>query len=100
MRYPKLIVLFVPMLIGLPAIAGDWPAGEREQFVDDCVNGAQASVPKDRLQRYCACAADKVGSEFSTAELDAMKAQKTPLPQTVHQRLMRASKNCLSQLND
>ncbi|MBT8769311.1 hypothetical protein [Metapseudomonas boanensis] len=100
MRYRKLIVLFVSMLIGLPAVAGDWPAGERERFVEDCVNGAQAEVPADTLRRYCACAADKVGSESSTVELEAMKAQKAPLPQATHQRVMRAAQSCLSQLNN
>ncbi|QEY60893.1 hypothetical protein FXN65_02080 [Metapseudomonas lalkuanensis] len=99
MRYPNLIALFVPMLIGLPAAAGEWPTGEREHFIQECKTSAQANVPVDKLQRYCSCAADGVSSEFSGAELEALKAQKTPLPEQTHQRLIKVSQSCLSQLN-
>ncbi|MDH4873798.1 hypothetical protein [Pseudomonas sp. BN515] len=99
MRYTTLIALFVPMLIGLPAVAGEWPTGEREHFMQECKTSAQANVPVDKLQRYCSCAADGVSSEFSGAELEALKTQKTPLPEQTHQRLIKVSQSCLSQLN-
>ena len=99
MRYPILIALFVPMLVGLPAVAAEWPAGERDHFIQECQTSAQASIAPEKLQRYCSCAADKVSNEFSRAELDELKAQKTPLPQETHQRLLKVSQSCLSQLN-
>ncbi|MFC5699466.1 hypothetical protein ACFPU0_28515 [Pseudomonas sp. GCM10022186] len=99
MRYPTLIALLAPLLIGLPAVAAQWPSGEREHFIQECKSSAQASISADKLQRYCSCAADKVSTEFSTSELEELKTQKTPLPEQTHQRLLKVSQSCLSQLN-
>ncbi|BAU72082.1 hypothetical protein [Metapseudomonas furukawaii] len=99
MRHPSLLVLCLPLLASLPAVAADWSPGDRDHFVQECKTSAQASVPADKLQRYCGCAADKVAAEFSAAELDALKVQKTPLPEATHQRLVKVSQACLSQLN-
>ncbi|WP_044871160.1 hypothetical protein [Pseudomonas sp. LFM046] len=99
MRCKTLIALFVSMLIGLPAIGADWPAGEREKFMQDCQSSGQATVAPDKLQRYCGCAADKISNEFSREELDRLKGQKTPLPEETQARLVKVSQSCLSQLN-
>ncbi len=99
MRYPTLIALLAPLLIGLPVVAAQWPSGEREHFIQECTNSAQANISADKLQRYCSCAADKVSTEFSTSELEELKTQKTPLPEQTHQRLLKVSQSCLSQLN-
>lgn len=99
MRYTTLIAFFVSVLIGLPALAGEWPTGEREHFIQECRTSAQANIPVDKLQRYCNCAADRVSSEFSGAELEVLKTQKTPLPEQIQQRLIKVSQSCLSQLN-
>ncbi|MFZ6050228.1 hypothetical protein ACFW0H_29420 [Pseudomonas sp. CR3202] len=99
MRYQTLIALFAPLLIGLPVVAAEWPAGERDLFIQECKSSAQANLAADKLQRYCSCAADQVSAEFSGAELEALKTQKTPLPERTHQRLLKVSQSCLSQLN-
>ena len=99
MRYTTLIAVFAFVLTGLPAVAGEWPTGEREHFIQECKTSAQANIPVDKLQRYCSCAADRVSSEFSGAELEALKTQKTPLPDKTNQRLIKVSQSCLSQLN-
>ncbi|MCY1210929.1 hypothetical protein D9M68_300640 [compost metagenome] len=99
MRYTTLIAVFAFVLTGLPAVAGEWPTGEREHFIQECKTSAQANIPVDKLQRYCSCAADRVSSEFSGAELEALKTQKTPLPDQTNQRLIKVSQSCLSQLN-
>lgn len=100
MRYPTLIAFFAPVLVGLPVLAAEWPGGERENFIQECKTSAQANVPAAKLQRYCSCAADGVSREFSSAELQELKGQKTPLPAQTHQRLVKVSHSCLSQLND
>ncbi|MNJ57506.1 hypothetical protein D3C77_530960 [compost metagenome] len=100
MRYATLFALFVPALIGLPVVAAEWPSGERDHFIQECKTSAQASIAQDKLQRYCSCAADQVSSEFSSTELETLKDQKTPLPEQTHQRLLKVSQACLSQLND
>ncbi|WP_285960215.1 hypothetical protein [Pseudomonas tohonis] len=99
MRYPYLIALAAPWLVSLSAQAAEWPAGERDHFVKECMAGAQAQVGADKLQKYCGCAADRVSAEFSQAELDELKAQKTPLPKTTHERLLSVTNKCLTQLN-
>ncbi|BAN46168.1 hypothetical protein [Metapseudomonas resinovorans] len=100
MRCKTLTTLLVSAVISLPAIAAQWPAGERERFVQDCKSATQAKIEEDNLERYCGCAADKVGNDLSDAELQKLAGQKTPLPESLQKRLEAVSKSCLSQLND
>ncbi|MGA6105730.1 hypothetical protein ABS648_02600 [Pseudomonas solani] len=99
MRYPYLLALAAPLLVSLSANAAEWAPGERDHFVKECAAGAQAQVSPDKLQKYCGCAADKVSAEFSQAELNELKAQKTPLPKATHERLLSVTNQCLPQLN-
>lgn len=100
MRYPTLIALFVPVLIGLPAIASEWPTGGRDHFVQDCKTGAKSQIAPEKLARYCDCAAEEIGNDLSSAELKQLDTQKTPLPELTQKRMEQASASCLSQLND
>lgn len=100
MRYPTLIALFVPVLISLPAIASEWPAGGRDHFIQECKAGAKSQVAPEKLARYCDCAADHIDDDLSSAELKQLGTQKTPLPELTQKRMEQVSAACLSQLND
>jgi hypothetical protein len=97
MNHRHLIALFLPLAFALPATAAEWPAGAKTEFVNECVAGAQSSHSKERLQAFCECAADKVSSEFSEAELEAMRSQTQPDP-ALQQRLITASSSCNAKL--
>lgn len=99
MRYTHLLAVAATLSVSLSAAAAQWGPGERERFVQDCAAGAQAQVAGDKLQKYCGCAADKVGAEFSQTELDELKNQTTPLPKPTHERLIKVTNQCLAHLN-
>lgn len=100
MRYAPLIACFVPLALALSAHAGQWPAGAKEQFTQQCVDGAKANVPASKALAYCDCAAEQVGNEFTTEELASMqgKPASTISPAT-RERLGKASTRCLAKLN-
>jgi len=98
MNYRHLIAFFIPLAIALPATAAEaWPAGAKAAFVKECVAGAPDGHATSNLQAYCECAADKVSSEFSEAEMQAMARQSPPDP-AMQQRLVEASSSCDSKL--
>jgi hypothetical protein len=97
MNYRHLIAFVIPLAFALPATAAGWPESAKTEFVNECITGAQASHSKEQLQAFCECAADKVSSEFSTAELEEMRSQSQPNP-ALQQRLVTASSSCNAKL--
>lgn len=98
MRHHSLPVLLLALAGVLPAVAGEWPGGAREAFIRDCLASATARHEEGPARRYCECSADHVAAEFSTTELRELHgAEQVSAP--VHERLVGASSNCLSQLN-
>lgn len=92
----RLIAACAPLVVSFPA-AADWPAGAKNQFTDECIASAQSGHSKAQLQAYCECAATKVSSEFSEAELRELGRQASPDP-ALRQRLIDASSSCEGQL--
>jgi len=100
MRYSSLIALFAPLAFALPAAAANWPDGAREQFLAECVGGAQGNVDAAKAKAYCTCAADEVGKEFSQSELEELHAKRgMDISPEVRNRLAKASNACLTYLN-
>lgn len=98
MRHHSLPVLLLALAGVLPAVAGEWPSGAREAFLRDCLASATTRHEEGPARRYCECSADRVAAEFSTAELRELHGtQEVSVP--VQERLLGASNNCLSQLN-
>lgn len=94
MNYRHLIAFFVPVAFVLPSVAAEpWPAGAKAAFVNECVAGAPDGHDTSNLKAYCECAAEKVSSEFSEAEMQAMARQSPPDP-AMQQRLIKASSSC------
>ena len=100
MNYRYLVAVFAPLAFALPAAAAEeWPAGAKAEFARECVASAQTDHSKAQLQAYCECAADKVSSQFSEAELQAMGRQSSPDP-AIQQRLLQASSSCTGKLQE
>ncbi|HDZ55054.1 MAG TPA: hypothetical protein ENI17_16225 [Pseudomonas xinjiangensis] len=98
MRHRHLIAFLTPLVFALPA-AADWPEGAKDRFVQECIASAQANNSAVQAQSYCACAADKVSSEFSEAELEAMGRQ-SPMADGMRQRLVEASRSCNADMQE
>ncbi len=92
----RLFAACAPLLVSFPA-AADWPAGAKSQFTEECIASAQSSHSQAQLRAYCECAATKVSSEFSEAELRELGRQASPDP-ALRQRLIDASSSCEAQL--
>jgi hypothetical protein len=100
MRYASLIALAAPLFVAFSANAAQWPAGAKEEFTSQCVTSAKANVPAEKAETYCGCAAEKVGMEFSSAEIQAMQDKKgTDVTPEMKERLGKASNSCLHYLN-
>jgi hypothetical protein len=99
MHAKSLTAAFLSLLFSAPLLAGEWPAGAREQFVGECQRNAQTGTPPAKAQAYCACAADEVSKAFSDAEIRQMQSSNT-LDEATRERLGRAASACLSHLNE
>ncbi len=99
MNYRYLVAVFAPLAFALPATAAEWPAGAKAEFARECVASAQSDHSKAQLQAYCECAADKVSTQFSETELQAMGRQSSPDP-AMQQRLLQASSSCTAKLQE
>ncbi|MHA6495023.1 hypothetical protein ACX0MV_17515 [Pseudomonas borbori] len=96
MNYRHLIAFFAPLAFTLPA-AAEWSADATAEFTRECVASAQSDHSEAQLTAYCECAADKISSEFTEAELQAMGRQSPP-DSALQQRLVNASSSCDSKL--
>ncbi len=99
MRAISLTALFIPLLLSAPLMAGEWPAGAKNQFIDECQRSATAGTPPAKSKAYCTCAADRVSDEFSDEEIQQLQGQRQ-LDATTQERLGRAASACLSHLNE
>ena len=85
------------LLIGLPALAAQWPAGGRETFRNGCEDSAGQALGEERAQRYCACTLTRIDRDFSATEIAAL--DKAELPEPLVARLQRVSQTCLAELD-
>ncbi|MBF0675078.1 MULTISPECIES: hypothetical protein [unclassified Pseudomonas] len=99
MRAMSLTALFIPLLFSAPLMAGEWPAGAKNQFISECQSSATAGTPPAKSKAYCSCAADRVSDEFSDEEIKQLQGQ-SALDATTRERLGRAASACLSHLNE
>ncbi|WAJ37076.1 hypothetical protein OU800_21105 [Pseudomonas sp. GOM7] len=97
MPYRHLLAAALPLVLALPVSAAEWSDKAKNDFVQQCINGAPAGYEEPQLRAYCDCAATKVSEEFSEEELEAMSRQSPP-DQAMQQRLVKASSSCSGEL--
>ncbi|HZX18699.1 MAG TPA: hypothetical protein VFF22_17750 [Pseudomonas sp.] len=96
MNNRHLIAFFAPLAFALPA-AAEWSTDATAEFTRECVASAPSDHSEAQLKAYCECAADKISSEFTEDELQAMGRQSPPDPE-LQRRLLNASSSCDSKL--
>ena len=94
MKKILLILLCVPLLFSCETT----PEEAKEEISESCVKEAEKdkayiSISKDKIQKYCDCAADELvdNSGFSVKELEGMKKSDEKFNDIV----MKAALNCV-----
>lgn len=76
MRLYRLLTLAAPIALLLPLSAqAAWPAGARDQYMNECVATASQNVDQAAAQAHCTCGANVIEKKFSTAETQELNSQ-------------------------
>ncbi|MFU2327782.1 hypothetical protein [Pseudomonas sp. NFX98] len=63
MRLNRLFAVVAPIVLLLPLAAhAEWPKGEREKYMAQCVEAATPQIGKPAANSHCACGADAIKS--------------------------------------
>jgi len=63
MRLNRLFAVVAPLVFLLPLAAhADWPKGEREKYMAQCVPAAAQKISQAAAKSHCACGADAIKS--------------------------------------
>lgn len=76
MRLNRLFAVAAPLVLLLPLTAhAEWPKGEREKYMTDCVAAASQQLSPAAAKAHCACGADAIKS-YPAADLQALMQNK------------------------
>lgn len=87
------ITLAVLLLGSLSVQAGDWPSGVKNTFRQSCIDSASQALGKQRALLYCECTVERIGRDFTTAEIAEL--EQAQLPEPLIKRLQQVSQQCL-----
>ena len=98
MRFYQMTALAVSMAasmaVALPASAGNWQPGAKEQFTKDCVTSASTRVDPKIAQQLCDCSATQAGKNLSTADLAKLNSPASNANEEVRARLLKETQSC------
>lgn len=76
MRLNRLFAVVAPIVLLLPLAAhADWPKGEREKYMAQCVEAATPQIGAAAAKSHCACGADAIKS-YPAKDLQALMDNK------------------------
>lgn len=91
MRLNRLFAVVAPIALLLPLAAhADWPKGEREKYMAQCVPAAAQSIGDAAAKAHCACGADALKS-YPASDLKSLMDNKAS-PELKQQALTQISK--------
>ena len=91
MRLNRLFAVVAPIVLSLPLAAhADWPKGEREKYMAQCVPAAAQSIGEAAAKAHCACGADALKS-YPPSDLKSLMDNKAS-PELQQQALTQISK--------
>ena len=72
MRLNRLFAVVAPIVLLLPLAAhADWPKGEREKYMAQCVPAAAQKIGDAKAKAVCGCGADQIKS-YPAKDLQAL----------------------------
>jgi hypothetical protein len=72
MRLNRLFAVVAPVILLLPLAAhAEWPKGEREKYMAQCVPAAAEKIGTPAAKSHCACGADAIKS-YPAADISAL----------------------------
>ncbi|MBV7569533.1 hypothetical protein [Pseudomonas sp. PDM27] len=72
MRLNRLFAVVAPVVLLLPLAAhAEWPKGEREKYMAQCVPAAAEKIGTPAAKSHCACGADAIKS-YPAADIQAL----------------------------
>ncbi|MGE8069715.1 hypothetical protein [Pseudomonas sp. NPDC089569] len=72
MRLKRLFALVAPTVLLLPLAAhAEWPKGEREKYMAQCVPAAAQQIGEAAAKAHCACGADAIKA-YPAKDLQAL----------------------------
>ncbi|CAI8708777.1 Lipoprotein [Pseudomonas sp. IT-196MI5] len=72
MRLNRLFAVVAPIVLLLPLAAhADWPKGEREKYMAQCVPAAAQKIGDAKAKALCGCGADQIKS-YPAKDLQAL----------------------------
>lgn len=96
MNHRHLLAFVLPLAVALPLSAADWSPEAKNQFIQECINGAPAGYEQPQLQAYCDCAAEEVSGEFNDDEMQALSG--TTADKALQQRMTKITSVCSSRV--
>ncbi|MCU1725462.1 hypothetical protein NTD86_00470 [Pseudomonas sp. 7P_10.2_Bac1] len=95
MRMTHLLAFAAPLALLLPLSAqAAWPKDLKAQYMAQCVPAAAQSIPEKDAKAHCACGADKIEKNFTTAQIkELMSPQGAKNPQ-LQQDALNAIAQC------
>lgn len=80
------------LLAALPAMAGQWPAQERDTFEQGCLISARDALDEGLAKQYCSCTVTGIEQSFTPPQLAALQGQQ--LPPELLDKLRDVSQRC------
>jgi len=72
MRLNRLFAVIAPVVLLLPLAAhADWPKGERQKYMAQCVPAAAEKIGTPAAKSHCACGADAIKS-YPASDIQAL----------------------------
>lgn len=72
MRLNRLFAVVAPIVLLLPLAAhADWPKGERDKYMAQCVPAAEKKISNTQAKAVCGCGADQLKS-YPASDLTAL----------------------------
>ncbi|PYY72597.1 hypothetical protein CRX42_00160 [Pseudomonas jessenii] len=76
MHLNRLFAVVAPIVLLLPLAAhAEWPKGEREKYMSQCVPAAAEQIGPAAAKAHCACGADAIKS-FPASDIQALMDNK------------------------
>ena len=95
MRMTHLLAFAAPLALLLPLSAqAAWPKELKKQFTAQCVPAAQKTIDEKSAKAHCACGADKIDKNFTTAQIKELMSPEGAKNTQLQQDALNAIAEC------